>query len=97
MSTPSIFRVRRVVKTSKKATYAGELDAAVTAFRGSSALLDVKHSGSATGGLDDPRQVRRGVVAKRASNVSSPGFDTPEILPRWMRREERITHGLRRR
>lgn len=67
-------------ETFKEATYAGELDAAVTAFRGSSALLDVKHSGSATGGLDDPRQVRRGVVAKRASNVSSPGFGTPKMF-----------------
>lgn len=43
-------------------TYTGELGAAVTALGGSSALLQVQSPELATGGLDNPRLVRRGVV-----------------------------------
>lgn len=45
------------------ATYAWEFDAAVTAFRGSSSLLDVQEPELATGSLDDTDVVRGGVVA----------------------------------
>lgn len=44
-------------------TYPRELDAAVAALGGSAALLDVEETKLAAGGLDNPRQVRRGVVA----------------------------------
>ena len=44
-------------------TYTWELGAAVTAFRGSAALLEVQKTEVATGGLDDADLVRPGVVA----------------------------------
>lgn len=44
-------------------TYAGQLDAAVTALGGSTALLDVKDAELTTGGLDDTSPVGGGVVA----------------------------------
>jgi hypothetical protein len=53
-----------------KKTYARELDAAVTALGGSTALLDVKNPSLAAGGLDDPRPVGGGVVATKTVNFS---------------------------
>lgn len=44
-------------------TYTWELDATVTAFRGSASLLDVKNSQLAAGSLDNACVVRLGVVA----------------------------------
>ena len=44
-------------------TYTGQLDTAVTAFRGSSSLLEVQGSQLATGGLDDPGRVGGRVVS----------------------------------
>lgn len=44
-------------------TYAWELGAAVTTFRGCAALLDVQESEAAAGGLDDADFVGAGVVA----------------------------------
>ena len=48
---------------NSRSTYTRELDAAVAALGGSAALLDVKETQRAAGSLDNPRQVRRGVVA----------------------------------
>lgn len=68
-------------------TYARQLGAAVTAFRGRSTLLDVKSPQVAAGGLDDPRPVGRCVVA---GNV--------RILQASISaREKTVTYGLRRR
>ena len=44
-------------------THAGQLNAAVAAFRVRSSLLDVKEPELATGRLDDPRPVGLGVVS----------------------------------
>lgn len=46
-------------------TYTWEFDAAVTAFRGSSSLLDVQESELSTWGLDHTDIVRGGVVTVR--------------------------------
>jgi hypothetical protein len=51
-------------------TYTGELDAAVAALGSSAALLDVKETQRAAGSLNNPRQVRRGVVTARKARVS---------------------------
>jgi hypothetical protein len=48
--------------SNSQTTYTRELDAAVAALGGSAALLDVKNAEGAAGSLDNPRQVRRGVV-----------------------------------
>jgi len=59
-----------------KKTYAGQLDTAVTALGGGSALLDVKDTELTTGGLDDPRPVRGGVVSARPELACTPsGMD----------------------
>jgi len=50
-------------QTITKVTYTGELDSAVTALGGGSALLDVQDSEFTTGCLDDTSPVGRGVVA----------------------------------
>ena len=47
-------------------THTGELDAAVSALDGSSALLDVKVTELSTGGLDDADLVGTGVVPVEA-------------------------------
>ncbi len=54
--SPSCIQIR-------DATYTRQLDAAVAALGGSATLLDVKDALLTTGGLDDPRPVRGGVVS----------------------------------
>lgn len=50
-------------------TYTRELDAAVAALGGSAALLDVQNTELAAGSLDNPRQVRRGVVTAKQKKL----------------------------
>ena len=48
---------------NQEVTYTRQLDTTVTAFRGSSSLLEVQGSQLATGGLDDPGRVGGRVVS----------------------------------
>lgn len=59
ISLPFLFAGEELLS---KFTYARQLDAAVTALRGSAALLDVEDSELAAGGLDDTGPVGRRVV-----------------------------------
>lgn len=76
-----------IVPRSQKSqeTYAGELDAAVTALGGGSALLDVKDTELTTGGLDDPRPVRGGVVSARPSLAGAPSGMDESVPSKWKR------------
>ena len=51
-------------------TYARELGTAVTALGDSASLLDVQQAELTTGGLNNPRPVGAGVVAKASPTVS---------------------------
>ena len=73
-------------KLSSWFTYAGQLDAAVAALRGSAALLDVEDSELAAGGLDDTGPVGRRVVPIAMPPVSvdacSSNCPVPYLLSR---------------
>jgi hypothetical protein len=63
-------------------TYAGQLDAAVAALGSGAALLDVKNTVLAAGGLDHPRLVRRGVVAADFGSVDAEHDGEPAAMRR---------------
>lgn len=83
-----------------RVTYTGELDAAVAALGSSAALLDVKKTERAAGSLDNPRQVRRGVVAARKPELALSS-SRRRCLYRFSinsgDKKTRRTHGFRRR
>jgi hypothetical protein len=79
-----------VPPSQKEETYAGQLDTAVAALGGGSALLDVKDTELTTGGLDDPRPVRGGVVSADPELAGAPS-GTDESVKIGTAAGERLT------
>lgn len=89
-----------VGKSTRRATYARELGAAVAALGNSAALLDVQQTELATGSLDDSGPVGSSVVAKESGSAHGVAKNACEgVRVRSDRDVEysKGTHGLRRR